>query len=64
MKLNEIKTPLSTTVTWNVIKGPTGEQLNKEPLTEEEARALASQLMESDASLPLIIRSNPAILQE
>jgi hypothetical protein len=55
---------LSTELTYNVINGLTGEAINKEPLTEEAAHALSKQLQESNATLPLIIRSNRAILME
>jgi hypothetical protein len=53
-----------TELTFNVLNGATGQRLNAEPLSEEAARKLASTLQESDASTPLVIRSNRATLME
>ena len=65
MELQETPPPkASKEITFNVINGKTGEQLNKEPLNEEAARALANQLHESDAGLPITIRSNRVFLME
>ena len=65
MKLQETPPPkASTEITFNVFNGSTGQQLNAEPLTEEAARRLANQLHESDAGLPLVIRSNRIFLME
>jgi hypothetical protein len=51
-------------VSYNLFNSETNQQLNKEPLTEEAARALANQLHESDAGLPLVIRSNRIFLMD
>ena len=65
MELQETPPPkASKEITFNVVNGKTGEQLNKEPLTEEAAVALTKQLHENDAGLPLIIRSNRVFLME
>jgi hypothetical protein len=65
MNLEETPPPkLPTEISYNVFNGATGAQLNVEPLTEEAARKLANQLRESDAGLPLVIRSYRAILME
>ena len=65
MDLQETPPPkLPTEITYNVFNAATGEQLNRESLTEEAARLLASKLHESDAGTPLVIRSNRAILME
>ena len=58
------KEKLPTEIRFNVFNGATGEQLNNESLTEEEARAYASKLHESDAGAPLVVRSNRSILME
>jgi hypothetical protein len=58
------KKQLSTELTFNVLEGPTGEVLNDAPLTLEAAQKLANQLHESTPGRALLIRSNPAILQE
>lgn len=63
-KLQEIKKPLTTILTFNVIDGPTEKQLNKEPMTMEEAQAFTRQIHESDSGAALVIRSNRAVLQE
>ena len=64
-KLQEMPPPkASKEISYNVINGNTGEQLNAEPLTEEAARALANRLHEGDAGLPLTIRSNRIFIME
>ena len=57
-------TKASVEIRFNVFNGATGQKLNAESLTEDEARAFASKLHESDAGAPLVIRSNRAILME
>jgi hypothetical protein len=56
------KTPVE--MRFNVFNGATGQQLNAESLTSEEAHKLASQLQEHDAGAPLVIRSTRTILME
>ena len=57
-------TKASVEMTYNVFNGETGAKLNTEPLTEDAARQFARKLQESDAGLPLTIRSNRTFLME
>ena len=54
--------PTPVEIRFNVFNGASGQQLNSESLTEEEAHKFAAKLHESDAGAPLVIRSNRAIL--